>query len=127
MQKKDHKFIASKCTKLGIWGEQQAGLYLSDKGFEMVISDYRSGRAQVDLIVRKPDLIVFVEVKTRSSILYGFAEQAVSDRQKNLILQAAQAWMIEHNWHGMIRFDILAIHINAVSKDFSIDHFEDAF
>jgi len=110
--------------KTGRRGEDTAVDYLAQKGFTLVARNFRYRRAEVDLIVRQKNLLVFVEVKTRRDVTFGFPETFVSPEQTNLIVAAADHYTREQNWEGLIRFDIVAI---TLEPDLKIEHFEDAF
>jgi putative endonuclease len=112
--------------ELGQAGEAAAADYLRGLGFEVLAQSYRHGRAEVDLVLRRGvELLVFVEVKTRSSSQYGPPETFVSARKKELFRLAATHLQEELDWHGDIRFDILALTL--LRQGFRIEHFEDAF
>jgi len=110
--------------KTGRRGEDIAVEYLIQKGFALVERNFRYRRAEVDLIVQQKNLLVFVEVKTRRDVTFGFPESFVSPEQAELIVTAADHYVREHNWEGLIRFDIIAI---TLEPDLKIEHFEDAF
>lgn len=112
--------------QLGANGEDAALRYLLAQGYDLVYRNYRYRRAEVDLIVRKGTyLLVFVEVKTRSSTQYGYPEEFVTERQRQLLRQAAEHVQEELPWSGDIRFDILAL--IPAAAGLRIEHFEDAF
>lgn len=112
--------------ELGQAGEAAAADYLLAQGYEVLARGYRHGRAEVDLIARRGnELLVFVEVKTRSSGQYGPPETFVSARKKELFRLAATHLQEELDWRGDIRFDILAL--TQLSQGFRLEHFEDAF
>jgi putative endonuclease len=78
------------------------------------------------LVVRQGNaLLVFVEVKTRSTGQFGPPETFVSARKKELFRLAATHLQEELDWRGDIRFDILALTMR--SAGFAIEQFEDAF
>ena len=109
----------------GRLGEDKAASFLTEKGYEIVERNYRYKKSEVDLICKKQGLLVFVEVKTRSNKAFGEPETFVSHSQQKAILRAAEEYMLENNWPGDIRFDIIAIVIN---KDFDeLTHLKDAF
>jgi putative endonuclease len=111
---------------LGRAGEEAAAAYLATLGYELVARGYRYRRAEVDLIVRQGStLLVFVEVKARSSSQFGYPETFVTARKQQLFRLAAEQLQEELNWTGDIRFDILAVTPGATG--FRIEHFEDAF
>lgn len=107
--------------KRGKKGEQMAEEFLQQKGYVTVARNYRYKRSEIDLIVQKENWLVFVEVKMRSSEAYGFPEESVKEAKRKKILEGAAQYLLETNWPGNVRYDIVAI-----SKD-KIEHFEDAF
>ena len=109
----------------GLDGENAAAEFLVSKGYEVVERNYRSGKAEIDLIVRKGNWLVFVEVKTRSNSGYGFPEAFVDRAQKELILKTAVNYMYKINWKGNVRYDIVSV--LGVEYEREVVHFEDAF
>lgn len=112
--------------KTGQKGEDLAVKYLKEKGYEILETNWRFRRSEVDIIVQDQKVLVFVEVKTRSSNYFGEPASFVSNRKKILLQDAATAYMekINHTWE--IRFDIIGILMPSASK-IEIKHFEDAF
>jgi putative endonuclease len=111
---------------LGQAGESAAADYLTAQGFEVLARGYRHGRAEVDVVARQGTaLLLFVEVKTRSSSQFGTPETFVSERKKELFRLAATHLQEELDWRGDIRFDIIAL--TQLSSGFRLEHFEDAF
>lgn len=103
-------------------GEERAAQFMEAKGYSILLKNYRSGRAEIDLILRKGDLLVFAEVKMRKNNLYGEPEESVNARKAELIIEAAENFIFDNDWKGAIRFDIISI---AGKKE--ILHMEDAF
>ncbi len=100
--------------------------FLRSQGYELLHRGYRYGRAEVDLVMQwGQELLVFVEVKTRSSTQFGYPETFVTERKKQLFRLAAEHLQEESTWSGDIRFDILAI--TPAAEGWRIEHFEDAF
>ncbi|MCC3155799.1 YraN family protein [Hymenobacter sp. 15J16-1T3B] len=112
---------------LGAAGEQAAATYYQDRGYAVVARNYRHGRAEIDLIVEQaqPPRLVFVEVKVRTDLRYGFPEEFVTPAQQQRIRRAAEQFILHRDWQHDIRFDILSLTPN--SQGFRIDAFEDAF
>jgi putative endonuclease len=107
----------------GSKGENMAADFLKAKGFDIVARNYRYKRAEIDLIVRRDDWLLFVEVKTRSSSAYGEPEEFVDEAKIRLMYFAAEEYIFRTNWQGHIRFDIVSIKLGPVAE---IIHFEDA-
>lgn len=74
---------------IGRWGEKAAAQYLADQGYKLIGSNIRTPYGEIDLIVRREDMTVFVEVKTRTSASFGLPEEAVSARKMEHMLNAA--------------------------------------
>lgn len=94
----------------GTEGELVAAEHLKQYGLKVVARNFRCPLGEIDLIARDGKTIVFVEVKSRSSIQYGLPQEAVSrSKQKRLILLAR--WYLKK--HGLeqapARFDVIAI------------------
>jgi putative endonuclease len=111
---------------LGQAGEDAALKLLLAQGYELVHRNYRYRRAEVDLIVRLgQQLLVFVEVKTRSTVRYGYPEEFVTPRKQELFRRAAEQVQEDLSWTGDIRFDVMAL--TPDNNGLRVEHFEDAF
>ncbi|HEX8428767.1 YraN family protein [Hymenobacter sp.] len=118
--------MSTKAHRLGQAGEDAATAFLLSKGYELLHRGYRYSRAEVDLVVRRgQELLVFVEVKARSSTQFGYPETFVTERKKQLFRLAAEHLQEELAWNGDIRFDILAV--TPATEGLRVEHFEDAF
>ena len=107
--------------KIGDQAEEKAKNYLISKGFVVLEANYRFRRAEVDLIVQRDQMIVFVEVKYRANSRFGHPESFVDDKKAEMVGMAATHYCEKQGWLGRIRFDIIAI------TGSEIEHFEDAF
>lgn len=107
----------------GSLGENLAAEFLTGKGFKVVARNYRWKHAEIDLIVERADWLIFVEVKTRSSDVFGEPESFVTDDQRRLIYGAAEEYIYGTDWQGNIRFDIVSV---TTGNPPDIVHFEDA-
>ena len=116
----------SRAHDIGNKGEQLAIDYLVSKGYIILERNWKFSRAEIDIIARLGDIIVFVEVKTRSSDHFGRPEEFVDDRKRELCIDAAFAYMQEKKWDWELRFDIIGIDFQS-ERSYKIRHFEDAF
>ncbi|MCK5467501.1 MAG: YraN family protein [Cyclobacteriaceae bacterium] len=114
----------SKNKELGQEGEQLAADYLKKNGWKIQETNYRYSRSEIDLIASKNDLLIFVEVKTRTNTTYGLPEHFVDEKKAENIMKAAEHYIREHDWKSNIRFDIISI-IKKVRLE--LEHIEDAF
>ena len=111
----------------GARGEDIACRHLEEKGYLILERNWRWRRAEVDLIARTGEALVFVEVKTRRSDHYGRPETFVTDKKKEMLAGAAAAYMesVGHEWE--FRFDVIAVLIDISTGAFQLEHFQDAF
>jgi len=109
--------------KRGAEGENLAAEFLKNKGWEIVARNYRYGHAEIDLIIRRDNWTIFVEVKTRSSSKYGEPEEFVDERKARLIYGAAEEYIFSTDWQGHVRFDVVSVKVGTETE---IMHFEDA-
>ncbi len=112
--------------EIGRRGEELAIRFLEEEQYEILETNWRFSRAEIDIIARKNEVLVFVEVKTRSSDTFGNPELAVTRHKEKQIADAAAAYMrsINHEWE--IRFDIIALIIHN-EQEYQLEHFPDAF
>lgn len=108
-----------KTKGIGDFYEEKAEVFLLKKGFLILEKNYRYKRYEIDLITKDCDVLVFVEVKFRKSSFYGQPEDFVDHKKIERLQIAAENYMLEEDWQGKIRFDIVAI-----SKS-GIEHFLD--
>ncbi len=109
----------------GIEGEAIAERYLTTKGYSILAKNYRFEKSEIDIIAKKENILIFVEVKARTDNRYGFPEEAISDKKKEKLMEGAEAYLLENNLQCPIRFDVIAITKSANSME--IEHIVDAF
>jgi len=110
---------------LGKQGEGLAVEYLISRGHQIIARNFRHEKSEVDIISDHAGMIVFTEVKTRSTERYGYPEEAVSAKKKAKLREAMDHYLAENNITGESRFDIISIVIKPVGPE--IHHIEDAF
>jgi putative endonuclease len=108
---------------LGKKGEEEALQYLQVKGYEILELNYRWGRGEIDIICKKKNLIIFVEVKTRKSRLFGDPVEAVDKRKQRQIIKIAERYLVQEKLYNKsdCRFDVITL-----SRD-KLNHIKDAF
>ncbi len=115
----------AKHLKQGQKAEMLAARYLANIGYLILDKNYRSGRAEVDIIAQTGTFLVFVEVKSLQKRFHGNPEDRIGKHKKHMLFQAADDYQMDNNWHQEIRFD--AISVNFYPQAIKIEHFEDAF
>ena len=110
---------------LGLRGEQLAIDYLEEIGYTILERNYRYLKAEIDIIAKKDDLLVVIEVKTRSSTYFGKPENFVNSKKIKLMVQAADHYVNKRDFDVNIRFDIIGIVY--LETTYELDHIKDAF
>ncbi|MDH6181415.1 putative endonuclease [Microbacteriaceae bacterium SG_E_30_P1] len=110
--------------ELGRRGELLAAERLAAEGFTVVDRNWRCSQGELDIVARKGDDLVFVEVKTRSSVAYGHPFEAITQVKLARLRRLAGAWCEAHPGEpGRVRIDAIAVlapRIGAVT----IEHLE---
>jgi putative endonuclease len=110
----------------GKTGEEIARSYLEGLGLVILRMNYRFHRAEVDIIAREGDVLVFCEVKLRRTDRYGSPEESVNFRKQEQIRRAAEGYLAEHRIRDRAcRFDVVAIQQSAGGGE--IRHIRNAF
>jgi putative endonuclease len=116
----------SKHNKIGIKGEQIAADYLLNKGYIILHRNWRWGKKEIDIIAIKDNILVVVEIKTRSGSDLLFPEESVNRKKQGFLKEAATVFMDENPQYIHLRFDIISILMDGgLVKE--IVHFEEAF
>jgi len=112
---------------LGDAGEHHARRRFEDAGYACLAEQWRCPEGELDLVMRRGDELVFVEVKVRRSGLID-AEQAVTPAQRRRLLAAAQAFLMAHpDLQELIwRVDLLGITLDREGRVTRVSHLENA-
>ncbi|MEK7122970.1 MAG: YraN family protein [Patescibacteria group bacterium] len=111
---------------IGKQGEDIAASYLERRGYTIIGRNYRIRGGEIDLVARKGDEIVFVEVKARSSARYGYPEESVTSQKTRFIARAIASFMRKHRIPDSfyLRFDVIAIDGSVHEGAQSIHHIQ---
>lgn len=112
--------------QLGQFGEQEAKRYLEAQGYQILATNWRYKHWEVDIIAKDADILVFVEVKIRTSTAFGEPFSFVDERKQRNLIKAAEAYLRINGHEGDIRFDIVSIHVQK-NKEANVQLIKDAF
>jgi len=112
-------------NELGKQGEDAVAAYLAAKGYRILHRNWRFLKDELDIVAETADHLVFVEVKTRSNIIFGEPEEAVTKKKQRFLIRAANAYIEKNNCTKEARFDIISVILP--SHPVKINHIEDAF
>lgn len=102
--------------------ERIAGTYLQEQGYEILEYNYRNRRGEIDLIAKDGNVLVFFEIKYRSSEAAGYPLEAVHIKKQEVIGNTALFYLVTHHLEETpCRFDVIGI------LDKNIEHIKNAF
>lgn len=108
----------------GQTGEDLAAAFLTEKGMRVVERNFRCAAGEIDLICRSGELLIFVEVKTRSSTVFGTPGEAVSRAKAARLARAASAYLSRDGlWSRPCRFDLVTVVLGRGGAE--LEHWED--
>jgi putative endonuclease len=115
-------------TQLGLAGEAAAVAWLAARGYEILARNVRTRFGEIDLVARQGALVVFVEVKSRSSVAFGHPVEAVPLPKQRRLAHLAAAFVRRRGLEGLqVRFDVVAVSLGAGGAPHGVEHIPDAF
>ncbi len=114
--------------EVGRRGEEAARAFLKRRGVRILVENFVCAAGEIDLIGRDGDTLVFIEVKARTSDVFGPPHLAVHHRKQRQIIRAAQWYLAEQRTpEVMCRFDVLALTFPEDGGIPQVDWVRDAF
>lgn len=97
--------------ELGQKGEKAAQIFLTERGYEILETNWRCSYGEVDIIARDGDELIFCEVKTRRTTSAGIPEEAVTPQKRQRYIKMARLYLNRNQVaHSSIRFDVIGIY-----------------
>lgn len=116
---------STKAQEVGKRGESLAANYLKNLGYSIIATNWRYSHYEIDLIAKDGNMLVVVEVKSRTSDQFSHPEDSVDKKKRGKLVKAAEAYIFNNNYIGELRFDILSIVFGQAEP--KILHIKDAF
>jgi putative endonuclease len=110
----------AKHNQTGHSGEKLAVEYFLKKGYEILFQNWRHKHWEVDIIVSQNGILHFIEVKTRTSLKFGYPEENADSKKIRVLINAAEEFLFLYPQWQRIQFDILSVNINI---DGSVEYF----
>lgn len=112
----------------GRLGENIARSYLIEKGYSIIETNYSTRCGEIDIIARDGKLIVFIEVKTRRGIKFGYPREAVDKHKQQKIKNIAELYMLRKKLADMpVRLDVIEVFIDENNNAKSVSLLKNAF
>ena len=111
--------------KIGKKGEIFAKEYLVSKSYNILNVNFRNYIGEIDIIAMDKDVLVFIEVKTRTNMKYGYPYESVNYRKQQKIIYTSLSYIQQKNIKdAQIRYDIIEVYL---TPSMNINHIENAF
>jgi|WetSurMetagenome_2_1015567.scaffolds.fasta_scaffold149748_2 putative endonuclease len=110
----------------GSMGEKLALRYLEGKGYDLIVQNYFIRGGEIDLIMQKNGILIFVEVKTRRNQNFGRAAEALTSAKKRKMLRAINNYLSRLGGFTHWRADLIAIDFTS-RNEANITHYQDIF
>lgn len=113
---------------IGNYGEKIAQNFLKKNGYHILDCNFRNHIGELDVICRKQNLLIIVEVKSRYNLDYGFPRESVNYQKQKSIIKLTYSYIYLKKLYNLnIRFDIIEVLFNNNNSKYKITHIKDAF
>jgi len=112
-------------NELGTAGEEMAQAYLKKNGYSIQHINWQFGKLELDIVAKKDNWLVVVEVKTRSTDTFEHPQEAITNSKIKNIVNATHEYIHTFDWQGETRFDVISVIPRG--KTYVVEHIEDAF
>ena len=123
--------------KIGEFGEKLAKNHLIRHGYKIIDANIKISYQEIDIIAQKGKRLIFIEVKTRTSLAFGSADTAMTAKKIGNLKKAILIYINRNNNFlkklnqpvdaNFIRLDLISIDINKKNKTAKIKHYRDIF
>lgn len=112
---------------VGRLGEKLARGFLKKRGYRILETNYHGPEGEIDIIAKHKDYLVFVEVRTKTSLKFGSPEESVTGTKKKRLIATAYYYRQTHdNLPQLWRIDFVAVRLDQKGKLSCIELIENA-
>ena len=110
-----------------VWkiGEKAAEKYLEDRGYQIIERNYQNRYSEIDLIVKKSGVLVFVEVRTKTSGDFVSPEESINQKKLKKLYWNADSYVALKKWKGPCRVDAVCIVLGKDDGVEKLEHYRD--
>jgi putative endonuclease len=111
----------------GLQGEIIARDFLKKKGYRVLETNYRCREGEIDIIARQRDSLVFLEVRTKTSVDFGSAQESITATKRRHLKRSAYHYLSSHpDSPALWRIDFIAVELDGDCQLKKIEHLENA-
>lgn len=120
--------VKSYNKEIGSYGEILSINYLIKNGYFILDKNYRNRLGEIDIVCKKNDILVFIEVKSRYTNTYGSPMESVTYYKQKQIIKISKLYIMLKKYTNInIRYDVIEVVFNNKNQLFNINHVLDAF
>jgi len=113
--------------EVGKLGEKLARKFLQKRGYHIQETNFHCREGEIDIVAQQKDYLVFIEVRTKSSLDFGSPEESITSAKKEKLIASALTYINAHqNLPSSWRIDVVAIEIDQNGKTKRIELIENA-
>ncbi|MDP2909573.1 MAG: YraN family protein [bacterium] len=105
-------------------GEEIAKDYLERKGYKIIEQNYKTKYAEIDLVAKKENEMVFIEVRTKKGEDFGTPEETIDKKKMRKLWGNARAYTAWKKWQGPYRVDAVCIVLKPSGEVDRLNHYE---
>lgn len=109
-------------VRLGHKGEEAACRYLEAQGYRILARNHRTPYGELDIVARRGDTLVFVEVRLRRPGLMGTPQESLTRGKRRRLIASALHCLQELGWKGPWRVDLVAVHADRRGRPAQVEH-----
>ena len=111
----------------GILGEKLAKDFLQKQGYHILETNYRCHEGEIDIVATHKNSLVFIEVRSKSSLDFGSPEESITPKKMERLRAAASRYLQDHeNLPAQCHIDVVAIELNRKGQPLRIELIENA-
>ncbi len=112
---------------VGQLGEKLAQKFLKKRGYHICETNFRWQSGEIDIVAKRKDYLIFIEVRTKSNLDFGTPEESITKSKKKKLISSALHYInTHHDLPASWRIDVVAIEINDKGKSKRIELIENA-
>ncbi len=106
-------------------GEEEAVKFLKNLGYQIIETNWRIRKLEIDIIAKDVETLVVAEVKTRATDAFGDPETFVSKQKQRNLVKAAHEYIMQTDFNGETRFDVVSV--LQINNNLVVKHIQNAF
>lgn len=115
-------------SSVGRRGEEAACAYLAERGYRILDRNWRCRLGEIDIVAERGDIVVFVEVRTRTGTRFGTGAESVDWRKQRRLRAVSAAYLARRGWSMReVRFDVISMDGDPAAGTLVLEHFAGAF